>query len=157
MAISPPLSVPVTTVPEPGNGKYAVDRQQGTLPLAAPEPEASTASNDSRSAGRPMPVRAETAMIGAAANVVVETSSRTSSRTRSSQSASATSALVRTITAVHTKQIEDCQVLDSLGHGALVGGDHEQRRVNAADAGEHVLDEPLVTGDVDDADALAAR
>ena len=96
---------------------------------------------------------ADTATIGASASVVVETSSRTSSRTRSSQSC------LRGIgfgqdddAALDTKQIEDRQVLGGLRHRALVGGDDQQRGVDAADAGEHVLDEPLVTGDIDDAD-----
>ena len=59
--------------------------------------------------------------------------------------------------AVDAEQIEDRQVLDRLRHGTLVGGDDEEGGVDAADTGEHVLDEPLVAGDVDDADSLAAR
>ena len=35
----------------------------------------------------------------------------------------------------------------------LVGGDDEQDEIDAADAGEHVLDEALVSGDVDEAEA----
>src|SRR5687768_9108430 len=36
----------------------------------------------------------------------------------------------------------------------LVRGDDEQRAVDAADAGEHVLDETLVAGNVDEADLV---
>ena len=59
--------------------------------------------------------------------------------------------------ALDLEQIEDRQVLDGLRHRPFVGGDDEQRGVDAADAGQHVLDEPLVTGDVDDADRLPVR
>ena len=47
-------------------------------------------------------------------------------------------------------------MLAGLGHNALVGGDDEQGQVNAADAGQHILDEPLVARHVDDADLAAA-
>ena len=53
-------------------------------------------------------------------------------------------------------KIEDGQVLGGLRHGAFVGGDDEQRGVDAADTGQHVLDEALVAGDVDDADVCPA-
>ena len=52
------------------------------------------------------------------------------------------------------EQVEDREVLARLRHHAFVGGDDEQREVDAADAGEHVLDEALVAGHVDDADLL---
>ena len=42
-----------------------------------------------------------------------------------------------------------------LGHDAFVGGHHQQGHVDAADTGEHVADEALVAGNVDDADFLA--
>lgn len=42
-------------------------------------------------------------------------------------------------------------MLTRLGHRPFVGGDHQQRKVNATGSGEHVLDESLVTGDIDDA------
>ena len=78
---------------------------------------------------------ADTATIGAAASVVPAMRSRTSSRTRSSQSASTVSALVRTTTPrVDAEQVEDGQVLGGLRHGAFVGGDDEEGGVDAADA-----------------------
>ena len=158
MAISPPLSVPVTTVPNPATEKTRSTGNRGTLPLAAPGAEASTASSVSRSAGSP---------------IAGEGGNRDDRRGRQCRGRDQLADLfaheiepvcLRDVgfgqdddAAVDSKQIEDRQVLDSLGHGAFVGGDDEQRGVDAADAGEHVLDEPLVTGDVDDADALAAR
>jgi len=55
------------------------------------------------------------------------------------------------------EQVDDRQVLARLRHHAFVGGDDEEREVDAADTGEHVLDEALVAGDVDDAHFVAAR
>ena len=54
------------------------------------------------------------------------------------------------------EQVEDRQVLARLRHDALVGGDDQQREVDAAGAGEHVLDEALVARHVDDARRCAA-
>ncbi len=48
------------------------------------------------------------------------------------------------------QEVEDCEVLASLGHDAFIGGDHEEGHVDAADAGEHVADEAFVARDVDD-------
>ena len=47
-------------------------------------------------------------------------------------------------------------MLAGLRHHAFVGGDDQQGEVDAADAGQHVLDEALVAGHVDDAHLLAA-
>ena len=58
---------------------------------------------------------------------------------------------------VHAEQVEDGAVLLALGHPGFVGGDHEQRDLDGADAGEHVLDEAHVTGDVDEADLGTGR
>src|ERR1700686_2290860 len=44
-------------------------------------------------------------------------------------------------------------MLDSLGHDALIGGDHEYDRRNTAGPGEHGADEQAMPGDVDEADA----
>ncbi len=46
-------------------------------------------------------------------------------------------------------------MLLGLGHHAVVGCDGEQHEVDAVGAGEHVADEALVAGDVDDAGASA--
>ena len=53
------------------------------------------------------------------------------------------------------QQVEDSQVFTRLGHHALVGRDDQQRGVNAAHAGQHILDEVAVAGHVHDADLLA--
>src|SRR2546427_1086416 len=54
--------------------------------------------------------------------------------------------------ALDVQERADREVLARLGHHALVGGDDEHREVDAADAGEHVLHEALMPGDVDDLD-----
>ena len=38
-----------------------------------------------------------------------------------------------------------------LGHDAVIGGHGEENQIDAVGAGEHVLDEPLVARDVDNA------
>ena len=55
------------------------------------------------------------------------------------------------------EQVDDVQVLDGLRHHAVVGGDDQHREIDAAHAGEHVADEALVTGHVDEADQLRRR
>ena len=57
--------------------------------------------------------------------------------------------------AADVQQVENGEVLPCLGHHRLVGGDHEESQVDAAHAGEHVVDESFVTGNVDDADLAA--
>ena len=59
--------------------------------------------------------------------------------------------------APHAEQVQDVEVLLGLRHHAVVGGDGEQHEVDAVRAGEHVADEALVAGHVDDADARAVR
>jgi hypothetical protein len=53
--------------------------------------------------------------------------------------------------APHLEKAEDVEVLPGLGHHPLVGGDDQQNEVDPRRAGEHVLDQPLVPRDVDDA------
>src|SRR5712664_782050 len=59
--------------------------------------------------------------------------------------------------APHAEQLDDGEVLLGLGHDAFVGGDDEQRDIDAGRAGEHVLDEPFMAGDVHDTRLDAAR
>ena len=49
------------------------------------------------------------------------------------------------------QEVEDGQVFGGLGHDALVGGDNEESKIDAANAGKHVFDEIAVTGHVNDA------
>ena len=53
--------------------------------------------------------------------------------------------------AADAQQLEDGEVLLGLRHDAFIGSDDEQRDVDAGRAGEHVLDESFVAGDIDDA------
>ena len=50
-----------------------------------------------------------------------------------------------------SKEREDIEMLAGLRHDAVGGGHHEDHAVHAARAGDHRLDEALVTGHVDDA------
>jgi len=55
------------------------------------------------------------------------------------------------------EQAQDFQVLDGLRLDGLLGGDDEDGQVDAGGAGQHVLDEALVAGHVDDAEAVLAQ
>ena len=55
------------------------------------------------------------------------------------------------------EQFDDVQVLAGLRHGAIVGGDDEQRKVDAGGTGQHVVDQLLVAGHVDEAERTARR
>ena len=53
------------------------------------------------------------------------------------------------------QQPADVEMLARLRHDRLIGRDDEDDEVDAADAGEHVLHEALVAGDVDERDVDA--
>ncbi len=55
--------------------------------------------------------------------------------------------------AAGAEQVEDVEMLLGLRHHAVVGRHGEQHEIDAVGAGEHVADEALVAGDVDDAGA----
>ena len=55
------------------------------------------------------------------------------------------------------QQAADVEVLAGLRLDGFVGRDHEQHQVDAAHAGQHVLDEALVARDVDEAQAQRGR
>ena len=52
----------------------------------------------------------------------------------------------------NAERVQSQQMFGRLGHPALVCGDHEQHRGHRPDAGEHVADEALVAGHVDEGD-----
>src|SRR5262249_55933597 len=55
------------------------------------------------------------------------------------------------------QQRTDGEMFSGLRHDAFVGGDDEHGEVDAPDARQHVLDEALVTRDVDDLDRESVR
>ena len=57
---------------------------------------------------------------------------------------------------IDSEEVEDRQVLLGLGHGAVVGGDDQQRVIDAGNAGQHVANEALVTRHIDKPHDLAA-
>ena len=52
------------------------------------------------------------------------------------------------------EEFADGEMLARLRLDRFIGGDDQQRAVDAADAGQHVLHETLVAGDVDEADLV---
>ncbi len=52
------------------------------------------------------------------------------------------------------QQLEDLQVLAALRHGAVIGRDDHQRVLHGRHARDHVVDEPVVPGHVDEADGI---
>ena len=57
----------------------------------------------------------------------------------------------------NAQQPADMKVLPCLRHDRFVGGDDEQRQVDAADAGQHVLDQPFVPRDIDEPNAAGTQ
>ena len=56
----------------------------------------------------------------------------------------------------HAQQPADVEVLARLRHHRFVGGHHQHDQVDAADARQHVLDEPLVPRHIDEGEIHAA-
>ena len=54
--------------------------------------------------------------------------------------------------ALDAEQFDDFQMLAGLRHRAVVGGDDQQREIDAGGAGQHVVDQLLVAGHVDEAE-----
>jgi hypothetical protein len=54
--------------------------------------------------------------------------------------------------APNAEQVEDREMLARLRHDAIIGRDHQQRVVDAGRARQHVVDELLVAGHIDEAD-----
>ena len=51
----------------------------------------------------------------------------------------------------HAEQVHDVQVFLGLRHDSVIGGNRDQHQVDAVRPGEHVTDEPLMSGHVDHA------
>src|SRR5262249_48227162 len=58
---------------------------------------------------------------------------------------------------LQAEQSKDFEVFAGLGHDRVVGRDDEQGQVDAGGPGEHVLDEPLVPGAIDNAEPVVAE
>ncbi len=59
--------------------------------------------------------------------------------------------------AAHAKDVQDLEMLLALGFPPLVGRDHEEHQPNRTHAREHVRDEALVSGNIDEPDLPPAR
>ena len=56
--------------------------------------------------------------------------------------------------ALDAEQVDDRQMFARLRHDAVIGGDRQQREIDAAGAGQHGVDEAFVAGHVDEAERL---
>ena len=155
---SPPVSVPVTTVPLPRIVNTRSMNCRGRPPVAGAGAAATIASSAARRSSMPSPVCAEQATIGAPASRVPSSRARTSSVRASSVCRVDQVALgERDHRALGAEHVHDLQVLLGLRLPSLVGGDDEQDQPHRADPREHVADEPLVPGNVDEADLAPRR
>ncbi len=96
VATVPPITVPVTTVPNPFIEKERSTGRRNRSEESFPGIPAAIRSRTATSSGSPCPVAAETRTIGAPSRNVPRTSARISSSWRSIQSLSALSHLLRT-------------------------------------------------------------
>ena len=55
------------------------------------------------------------------------------------------------------QEVDDIEMLDSLRHDAVIGSHDQHDEIDPAYAGQHVAHEPLVSGDIDEADDVAVR
>ena len=156
-ARGPPVSVPVTTVPEPLIENTRSTCRRGRPPRSGSGAPASIASSAATSSSNPSPVVDEHATIGAPSRAVPRTRSVTSARTRSRRGGLDEIALgERDHRAVRAEDVDDLEVLLRLRLPPLVGRDDEQHEADGSDPGEHRADEPLVPRHVDEPE-LASR
>ncbi len=155
----PETSVPVATVPKPftvktrsmGRRKWPAASFSG----ARRRPRAPAAC---RSSSSPAPVTELTGTTGAPSRNEPATSSSTSSRTSAENVGIHQVGLgQRDHAARNPQQPADIEVLAGLRLDGFVGRDDEQHQVDAAHAGQHVLDEALVAGHVHEAQPQVGR
>ena len=155
VAIAPSVSVPVTTVPLPlaANTRSIHSRARprsgrpawcGRAPPARPQ------------LGQARPAARATGTIGAPSrNVPADALGDLQRGELDELVVDQVDLRQRDDAVAHAEQLEDAQVLLALRLPPLGGGDDEQAGVDAADAGQHVAQEPDVAGHVDEADRLA--
>ena len=148
----PSMSVPVTTVPNPATANERSTGRRGRPTSRRCCVSSSAASIADASSCTPSPVVAETACTRRARE------RRRRQQLLDLQLHQGQDVGVREVglrddrePAPHAEQVEYRQVLARLRHHRLVRRDDQQREVDAADAREHVLDEPLVARHVHDA------
>ena len=144
--------------PVPGDGERAVDRHPEETGVGRRFDRGAGRLERRLSSGKPAPVTAEVRTIAAPSRNVPRTSPRISSSTRSSQDGSTRSHLVRATTPEdRPSKVEDLHVLACLRHDRVVGRDDQHGQVETRGAREHVADEPLVAGHVDQGDLIIAQ
>ena len=116
------------------------------------------ASSAALSSVKPSPVAAEVLTIAAPSRNVPRSSPRMSSSTRSSQDRIDQVAFAQGDDAGgKPEQGKNLHVLARLRHDRVVGRDHQHRQVEPRSAGEHVANEPLVAGHVDQGKLILAE
>ena len=112
----------------------------------------------SRSAAIPILPGADTGKIGASARCVGASSPVIEAVTSASRTESTRSILVSaTAPSVTFQKVEQLEVLESLRHDPVVGGHDQEREIDSGNACEHIANESLVAGHVDEADEAPAR
>ena len=133
----------------------AVDREPRPAAVGI-GPARATTGREARRAppGRrraPSPVTPDATRTGAPRSVVRASSARTAATTSPTRSASTASAFVTTASPTSiAERVEELEMLERLGPRPVVGGHDEQRRVDLARPDEHVADQPVVAGHVDE-------
>ena len=160
IAIRPAPRVPVTTVPAPRD-REARSTHSRTRPSVARLRQGRRPAGRSaaRSSARPAPVGADTGhRVEPRRGWRGPAGAGRRPAPRRAGSALARSARVTASTPCLMPQcLDGIQVFRALPAPALVGRDHQQHRRHRPDPGQHVGDEPLVAGHVDEGDLVAAR
>ncbi len=158
-AIRPETSVPVTTAPKPANGERAVDRQADDRRARAHVMSPARAPPVLRPVRRvPVRVRAETGDDRRAGEKAAGDQLAHLERSELQRLGIGEIGLrQRDEPALDAEQPADLEVLARLRLHALVGRHDQQHGVDAARAGQHVADEALVTGHVDEGELARRR
>ncbi len=131
-----------------------VDRQAGDAPGGRGSTSGAHALQGGPQLGDAAAGLVETGMIGAPSRNVPRTKPRPPGRPSPASRLDQVGLGEHDQAAADAEQAADVEVLARLGHDPLVGGDDQQDQVDPGRAGDHVVDELLVAGDVDDADRV---
>src|SRR6478672_6193668 len=157
MAIAPDSTVPVTTVPTPVsvNERSTASRKRpcGALRSAV----LACANNRLRSSSMPSPLTADTGTMSLPASAVLSSARDLRSHRLAPVGRDEIDLGHRDEPATDAEQVDDGKMLAGLGHDAVVGGDDQKHKIDAAGAGQHVVHELLVAWHIDKAEHLAVR
>ena len=152
-AIVPSPSVPVTTVPAPRMVKDLSTQSRRRASGRGAGSSATSRSNADRRASSPAPVRADTATAGTAGEG--RAAQPVAGLGQGGPGVGQVAARDDEQAARQPEGIHGGEMLRRLRTPPLVRGDDEQDRRRRTEPGEHVADEALVAGDVDEGQVLA--